>query len=834
VTSDQGDTNREGHDPSADEDATQLTPSNPPPFSSDFDIGNLADSDGGDSLLGIVIGNYQIEELLGKGGFGAVYRARDVKLDRNVALKFLKEPLQEEHRTLFEREAKAIAALSKHPGIVQIYGWDEYQKYVFFALEYIPASTDKMLRRWPRGMPASWALQIVRDATAALGHAHNEGFLHRDIKPENILIDEEHRQVKLADFGLVSVVASEQPSILQGRISGSPPYMSPEQASGHVLDERADVYSMGVTLYRLLSGELPVADTSAGKILEKIRNDDRIPLRERRNDLSKDVYNLVERATAFRPEDRYQSCAEFIAAIESTLADAPDAEDFFEAATALVKNTTMPGRPLHGRNRWKVPALALAAVALIIIAASAFWSRPGGPGPIVSPVEAAVQLLEQGEYEAAEAKYEELLASGVTGDELLYGLGYARLNGRQTEAAEESFAQIQAAALSEEGMGAVAYAQKRDGFQQQLEAVASQYNSVYGKVLLAKNDLVAQKYDEVIARLEKIEENDLRFRWQYAQGLATLGQAYYKSGDDESAREIFQILAALPGSGGSAGGNSIAAVYLDMMKRKADVELRDKALARAKDLGERIKNGDVPVRSNEELWTSRPLRFLILPTDSGKSAYAIESGLADVLPELLGRTLDEHGRLDWVDRDELDVTLAEQELSSYLSSDANRVQLGMLLGARTIIEGRFNSLLGEETLTGKIVDSETTLRIPIAEIPVAGGLPPRDAVNDLAESVIQRIEVTYPLKARLQRDPDGLVIDIGGELAVSPGTQFIVLPEADIYAPPIADAVAIVEQITGAGSARVRMEGLTPDQVPDEGLYVIEESWYFEHGNGAT
>jgi serine/threonine-protein kinase len=331
-----------------------------------FDPMQLAPSQNGDSLLGTMIGNYAIEALLGKGGFGAVYRARDVNLDRDVALKFLKDPLEAENRALFEKEAKAVAALGKHRAIVQVHEWGEHHKYLYFVMDFATTSADKLLHDNPDGLPISRAMEIVRQALEGLAYAHDQGYMHRDIKPENLLVDDEINQVKLADFGLVSVCDNLQASILAGRISGSPPYMSPEQASGHPLDNRSDLYSMGVTLYRLLSGATPVESEKASEIMQGIRNDDRVPLRDRRPDLPEAILALVDKATAFKPEDRFQHAQAMGQAIEALQEDLPD-EDTGMDETLLSPHTT--------KMRMKKPfpytlagGLAAAAIALIVVA----------------------------------------------------------------------------------------------------------------------------------------------------------------------------------------------------------------------------------------------------------------------------------------------------------------------------------------------------------------------------------------------------------------------------------------------------------------------------------
>ena len=229
-----------------------------------------------DPLIGAQLGNLQVLSILGRGGFGSVYRARDIKLGRTVALKFLTQPLETRHKELFEREARAIAFLSKHAGIVDIYEWGEYEGRCYFALEYVESNAADLLKEHPNGIPAPRALSVARDCADALAYAHGRGILHRDVKPANILIDLPDGEVKIADFGLARFRETGDVTV-SGNVSGSPPYMSPEQVSGERLDERSDIFSMGVTLHEFLCGQRLFGGNTALETMSRIRDDNRTP-----------------------------------------------------------------------------------------------------------------------------------------------------------------------------------------------------------------------------------------------------------------------------------------------------------------------------------------------------------------------------------------------------------------------------------------------------------------------------------------------------------------------------------------------------------------------------
>lgn len=355
-------------------DATSPTTINPSPSSTT------------DPLVGQRIGTIEIEVLLGEGAFGKVYRAYDSALSRNVAIKFLKGGLDQQRRTLFEREAKAIAALSQHPHIVTIHQWGELQDMQYFVLEYITSSAEKLAEQYPDGVPLPLALRILAECAEAMEEAHSQGILHRDIKPANILIEGKTQRAKVADFGLARVPQVGDGFTLDRLISGSPPYMSPEQATGETLDERTDVYSLGITLYELLCGELPFEGTSVQMVLDKVRANQRVSLRQRRPDLPDGICHLVEKATAHGQANRYQSAGEFADALRAALraleysGTVPKSQESTSAPTEITepsKAKETAEQPVPPRkSKSPLPLVAAAIAGLVVLAAIGYALLP--------------------------------------------------------------------------------------------------------------------------------------------------------------------------------------------------------------------------------------------------------------------------------------------------------------------------------------------------------------------------------------------------------------------------------------------------------------------------
>jgi len=210
--------------------------------------------------LGDALGpNFQVVRLLGRGGMGSVYLARDLVLDRLVAVKVrtLDSASQGETRERFRREARTAARLA-HPHIVPLHAFGETERLAYFVMGYVRGeSLGARLRREGR-LPADEARRILAEIADALDYGHRNGVVHRDVKPDNILIDDESGRSLLADFGVARTEAASTTLTGEGVIIGTPTHLSPEQASGQgPPDGRSDLYALGVTAYQMLSGRLP-------------------------------------------------------------------------------------------------------------------------------------------------------------------------------------------------------------------------------------------------------------------------------------------------------------------------------------------------------------------------------------------------------------------------------------------------------------------------------------------------------------------------------------------------------------------------------------------------
>jgi len=255
-------------------------------------------------------GKYKVIEVLGRGGMGIVYRAEDTQLKRSVALKFLPPELvqDEEVRERFVLEARAAAALS-HRNICTIHEIDEEEGRPFISMEYVEGqSLKERIKQGP--LAPEKALDIAIQVAEGLEEAHKKGIIHRDIKSANIMVTEKG-QAKIMDFGLAKV-KGETLLTREGTTLGTVAYMSPEQAKGEEVDLRSDIWSLGVVMYEMLSGELPFQGERESSILYSVVHEEPKPLKEVKRGLALELQQIVNRALRKKPESRYASTAEMI------------------------------------------------------------------------------------------------------------------------------------------------------------------------------------------------------------------------------------------------------------------------------------------------------------------------------------------------------------------------------------------------------------------------------------------------------------------------------------------------------------------------------------------
>ncbi len=320
------------------------------------------------------VGPYVLLERLGVGGIGEVWKARDTRLSRVVALKFITAegaPLGD-----LLREARAVSALN-HPNIVTIFEVGDLPAGHYLIMEFVSGESLRgRMRRAPVPLPE--ALDISRQIASALAAAHKHGVVHRDLKPENIMLREDG-VVKLVDFGLAKQLPWAEPDAVtspslssSGQLVGTYEYMAPEQARGKSTSPATDVFAFGIVVYEMIAGEHPFRAESTIDTLTAILNKEPQPVRSRRTDVPPAIEDLLQRALSKEPEKRFDSGVALASALETS------------------QRTEAPRQAPRAKPRW-MQAIG-AALILVVLAAMGWIFRPGTRAGVAAPVQTVLVL----------------------------------------------------------------------------------------------------------------------------------------------------------------------------------------------------------------------------------------------------------------------------------------------------------------------------------------------------------------------------------------------------------------------------------------------------------
>lgn len=323
-------------------------------LTSPFPMGTQSGGSSSFSQFDSDLGDYELLEIIGRGGMGVVFRARQKKLDRTVAVKMIQAPhgATDEQLRRFRNETKAAAALS-HPNIIRVFDAGESNGQLYFAMQLIEGmSLSERIQKGP--LEEEEAVRLVCKVARAVQHLHDSGIIHRDLKPSNILLDDEGRPY-VTDFGLAKLTDTDGEKTQTGVIAGTPSYMAPEQASQgrHPVGPAVDVYSLGAILYELLTGRPPFREDSPLDTILRVLDGDPTPPRRIRPQISVDVEDICLRCLEKSPRDRYASAADLAEDLQRHLRGEPVETD-----------------PLRGVGRiWRwvrrEPALAMRVFALL-------------------------------------------------------------------------------------------------------------------------------------------------------------------------------------------------------------------------------------------------------------------------------------------------------------------------------------------------------------------------------------------------------------------------------------------------------------------------------------
>jgi serine/threonine-protein kinase len=332
----------------------------------------------------LVADRFELEALAGVGGMSSVFRARDTLLERRVALKVLHEHHADdpEYVERFRREARAIAKLS-HPNIVTVIDRGVWEGCEYIVFEHVEGPNLKELVEEHGPLSPLEALTLAHQAARGLAFAHEHGIVHRDVKPHNVLVDADGT-AKVTDFGIARSLDADAGLTETGTVLGTSDYVAPEQVEGGGVDARSDQYSFGVLLYELLVGEPPFAGESFVAVAMRHLHDPVPSVRERRPEVSERVEELVRRALAKRPEDRFPTTDALLAALEACLAEEREPQEVGGGLTIALPAAAVAAPPRQGPSRRRYrrgTSLVLAGTALVVAAlVGAVLATRGGDG----------------------------------------------------------------------------------------------------------------------------------------------------------------------------------------------------------------------------------------------------------------------------------------------------------------------------------------------------------------------------------------------------------------------------------------------------------------------
>ena len=354
--------------------------------------------------VGEKIGKYEIRGVLGRGAMGVVYDGWDPLIQRRVAIKTVRLPREDEDPEAteglarFRREAQAAGRL-QHPNIVGVYDYGETGESAYLVMEFVDGRSVKAALDAQERFPIPEVARVMRDLLDALQYSHEHGVVHRDIKPANMMLTPNGR-VKVADFGVARIESSSMTQV--GTVIGTPAYMSPEQLAGQTVDSRSDIYSAGVVLYQLLTGDRPYHGSNLTSIYHQALNTEPVPPSKLAVTVPPAFDPVVARAMGKRPSERYATAAEFAAAVDAAATEPTTMFGADEPDSTVVTRSAAQPAPARPAARSPVPASApavpaarpksnrtpvfvAAAVIVLILAGGGTWYLTQATPSVVLP-----------------------------------------------------------------------------------------------------------------------------------------------------------------------------------------------------------------------------------------------------------------------------------------------------------------------------------------------------------------------------------------------------------------------------------------------------------------
>ncbi len=437
-------------------------------------------------MVGSWIGDYYVQKVLGKGGMGEVYLAYDQSLRRHVAIKAVHpELLADPVKAARFKDEAILQCKLQHPNVATIYQWIEQDGRSYIVMEFVQGETLDGLVRRVGVLPMGNALSLFIQALRGFGYAHSQGVVHRDIKPSNLMVDH-LGVVKIMDFGIARDQSGERLT-QTGKTVGTPEYMSPEQVLGKPVDRRADIYSLGILLYELVTGDLPFNETSPFETMNAQLYTAAPDLAQLRPDVPQPVRDSIAKALAKNPDDRFQKAEEWIAQLEPVASGLPafdvskaegpvtavEIDSLSREATTAVRRTSAAGGTTvttvaQPMQRWLIPTLIGVVVLAVAAVGISMANRPGQQN--VKPPAASRDASFEKDVAAAVARVE----TAQRGDASIYQQYFdldAAGKSEEAKAALDGLRSIQSIAEEE----ATKILDKHEGYYELFTGIAEHY-----------------------------------------------------------------------------------------------------------------------------------------------------------------------------------------------------------------------------------------------------------------------------------------------------------------------------------------------------------------------
>jgi len=749
-----------------------------------------------EKLTGKRLGKYVILEQIATGGMAVLYKARDTSLNRHVALKVLLSSLAVDSSMVarFHREAEATAKLS-HPNIVPVYDVGEEEGVHYIAMEYVEGESlsEIIVREAP--LAPERALGIVEQVAHGLAAAHEADLIHRDIKPGNILIDRKGR-ARLTDFGLVQI--SEGTRITDARtLLGTAQYMSPEQCCGARLDPRSDIFSLGIVLYRMLSGKLPFTGETPVSITYQIVEEETVPIRKLQPDIPPEIDKIVRKMMAKKVEDRYQSADELLEDIRAYM-QRPEQRRRLHPVIRAVAAGAVLALIVFVYNLWKNAQLDEMAKELGIMAPGPRGSERIVLAQVTGLMRDAEAQMDRGMTANAADNFQEVLQLASDHRRAKLGLGYCLAELGDFDRAESMFINVGPdGGYDKEGLAAVRYAQGKYSEAMELcEEVEAEFpENAYVHTIKGNIHYVNGELDEAINEYETGLQKEALFTCHRAVTHSNLGRVYLEKGDITQALEHYikategdnsryitdyalalqkankydQALTQLDKALEISPEEELATLLKAEVERRkayeADDERRSRIRQRIAELERRYREGkQVGPPAAGDQWTSRPMVLSLFVKNA--AGPGIRTAFRDLLVARLTQLLGEQGRVQPVEREMMEQLLEELGLgTSALADEDTALRLGKLFAANLVGIGSLDLFGDELTVTLKLIETETSLPRIVSVESFDRGAGVSQVAQALCDKITAKVASTYPLK--------GKVVDVadGGELIINIGSK---------------------------------------------------------------